>query len=482
MERKKALLGVDIGTTGVKSMLFDRNGEILGESYREYSLIFSDGGIEQDAGQWYENAADTAREALKKSALSPRDVAAMAVSTQGIACVPTDADGAPLSNAISWMDTRSIGEARAIAALWGDETLFRRTGKNPACYTLAALLWLKENRPELFARARRFLLPQDYMLLRLTGNALTDPSMACGTMAYDIEKHAYMRKEAAALGVDTALLSPVGKMGERAGGLTARAAARFGLWEGMPVAIGAQDQNCAALGAGIGPGVAVLSLGTAAALGMLTDPARPDPKRRVTLVCMGDDRYLTQTVVNAAGAALKWFRGAMAPDMSYDDICEAAAASCPGARGVMFFPGLNETDLNRPAGCFTGLRLDTTRADLARAVLEGVSYAIARELNEHERVAGRCRELRVFGGGAQSAVWRQMLADMTLHSVALPETHETACLGAAVLAAKATGLIDDLYAPGELLRPPRDVRVPCGDNLYAEPARAYAQRKAELGL
>lgn len=484
MDRKKWVLGVDVGTTGVKSLLFDLDGRAWGSAYEEYGLLFTPEGIEQDSALWWECMQRTTRLALKGTGVRAEDVAGMAVSTQGISCFLAEEDGTPLMPSINWMDTRAGAQARQIEAHLGKKMLFARTGKNAACYSLAMLMWLKANRPAVYTRAKRFLLPLDALNLRLAGKAVMDTSIACGTLAYDIQKHAFMSELLAWAGIEGGLFSDVGEMGALVGGLLPETARELGLSSETVVALGAQDQNCAALGAGIDEGVAVISLGTSSALGMLTASPQPDPHCRVTRVCMGKERYLTQTVVSTAGAALKWFRNTIAPNMQYDSICQLAASVSPGASGVKFCPTLSGGKEETAYGCFTGLKLSTTLADMARAVLEGISYALVRELGEHERCAGECREIRVFGGGAQSAVWRQILADMSGKPVSLPATHETACLGAAILAAKGAGLIADPYHPQGMLRPPQDLCLPQPENVarYKQCGAEYEAMYESMGI
>lgn len=461
----RCFLGIDMGTTGIKSMLFDTSGRVHGSGYAEYELIFTDAGVEQDASLWWMHVAQTAREAIANADVPPDAVAGVAVSTQGIAGVLVDRDGMPLMNALSWLDTRSTAEVGELLRHMDAPALFQHTGKNPGAYAAPQLMWLKRHCPEIWARAAWYLLPLDFVTMRMTGRPLMDESIACGTLAYDLRRHAFMEELLAAVGLSADCFAPLGSMGNAAGVLTDQAAAQMGLPPGTPVALGAQDQRCAAIGAGIAPGVATISMGTAAAMCMITERCQPDPMRRVTLVCAGAKRYMTESVVSTAGAALKWFRNTLAPDCDYDGISRLAAGVPIGANGVMFYPNLSKGEA---AGSFTGLRLSSTRADMARAVLEGVAFALMRGLRDHERCVGPCQEIHIFGGGARSEVWRQILADMTGKPVLLPATHETGCLGAAILAACGAGYIADPFAPGRMVRPPIAVSMP-GDDTH----RAY---------
>ncbi len=481
--KDKYLLGIDLGTTGVKSILFDMRGNALGVCYKEYELIFIGEYVEQKAELWWENVALTSREAMAQAGVAPEQVAGLSVSTQGIAGVLTDGNGVPLMNALSWLDNRSYEIALKIADHMGADVLFRHTGKNPGAYALPQLMWLKEHCRETYDRAVKYLLPLDFAMKCMTGRAVTDYSIACGTMGFDLREHVYMKELLDWAGIDETKFSEVGCVGDVVGPLLPEAAEKMGLAAGTPVVLGAQDQRCCAIGAGIGPGIATISLGTSSAMCMLTDSSKTDPLRHITLVSADENRYMTESVVGTSGAALKWFRNTVTPDLSYDQITALADTSPAGANGVLFYPDLVDPKHNGLAGCFIGLRLATTRADMARAVLEGISYSLVSALEDHERCVGACEQIRAFGGGANSSVWCQILADISGKPVALPATHETGCLGAAIIAAKGAGLLRDVFAPGDMLQAPSRVNVPdpAAHTLYNSYRARYKEVRKRLG-
>lgn len=445
---KRYLLGIDLGTTGCKSMVFDLEGNILGKSYVEYDLIFTPEGVEQDAELWWEHVCATAKDASAQA--GAEHIAALSVSAQGIAGVPVSKAGKPLMNALSWLDNRSAREMDVLCKTYGEERLFRETGKNPGAYTLPQVMWLKANRPEIFARTERYLMAMEFLMYRMTGRAVTDYSMACGTMAYHVGKKHWMEE----LLADTVgdLFAPLGCMGEQVGVLLPEAADALGLADGVVVALGAQDQKCAALGAGIGKGIATISLGTSAAMCTLTDAADVDEERFVNCCGMDDAHWLMETTISTAGAALKWLRNTLFEGVSYETLNHMAECSPCGANGVMFFPHFTADKKGATGGTFTGIGLATQKEDMVRAVMEGVAHTLAVHLEQHERVGGAVRAVHLFGGGALSAVWRQILADRTGKSVVLPATHETGCLGAAILAAKGAGRIADIYHPKGMVK------------------------------
>ena len=188
------LIGLDLGTTGCKSMVFDTTGQILGEHYIEYEVTFlPDGGAEQDAELWWQYAAEAVAAAVRKAGIDPKEAAGISVSSQGCAFVPVGRDGKPLANAISWYDTRALPQARALYARYGEKELFYRLGHPAESLVFPEILRLKEEAPELYQKTWKFLMPHDYLICRMTGRAVTDPSMASGSMCYDVSTGAWAR-------------------------------------------------------------------------------------------------------------------------------------------------------------------------------------------------------------------------------------------------------------------------------------------------
>ncbi len=447
-------IGVDLGTTGCKCIVFGGGGEPLSQSYFEYDLIHRGGLIEQDADLWWSLVQRAVRESVAACPGGARDVSALAVSSQGISFVPVDETGIALHNAISWLDNRALPQAERIAGEFGERGVFLRTGKriNP-CYTLPKLLWMREELPDLYRRTSKFLMGMEYITCRMTGKAVTDYSMASGTMAFDITSRQWDRDLLEACGVDAAKLPDIGCAGSFVGEI--QAAAGLGLPEGVKVYLGAQDQKCAAIGAGIRGGVAAVSLGTATAVSMLCGAPVLDSGMRIPCFSLDDNRWILEAVVGTSGASLRWLRDTVFAGADYETITEQAVKSPAGANGVMFFPHLQGATspwwVSSAAGTLHGLTLATSRADIARAVLEGVAFQIAANLRALEEISGEAvEELRLFGGGAKSALWRRIIADAAGKTVSVPHTVETANLGAAMLA----GL------GGDALPPPRAVVQP----------------------
>ncbi len=471
----RALLGIDLGTTGCKAMLFDTDGAILGSRYIEYGLIFTPEGVEQDSEDWWTNVCLCVRGALKEADIEPSSVAALSISSQGISGVPVDAEGRALYNSLNWLDNRSVEEQAEMQEALGLERIRTVTGKNKTDYSLPELCWLLRRRREELAGIRRYLMPLDYLTLRMTGRALTDYSMACGTLAFNIRRHEWESDFFRALDIPENLFADALPMGTPVGRLTPKAAEELGLSTDTLVVLGAQDQRCASLGAGMEKGIVTVSLGTAAALCSLVDEPVTDPLSRVTCCTMDGQRGALESTMGAAGAGLKWLRNTCFKGTPYPELDELALAAGPGSHGLIFLPRISSEE-----GMFFGLSLDTAPGDMARAVLEGVAFELRRQVGDHERLLGEpIRELRIFGGGS-SKVWLQIIADITGKTVVRPRTAETACLGAALLAAKGLGLAEDIYQAQDLIGAPSARFTPHSENeaLYAKAYEKYLSLSA----
>lgn len=407
-------IGIDLGTTACKAARLDARGAVVAKFHKEYGLITRDGFVEQDAEIWWQLVL----EALKT--VGAPTVQGISISTQGVALVATDGQGKPLGNAISWLDTRAKEEAKALEDAVGGEYIRAVTGKTcGGSYVLPKLMWLK--RRGLYENARYFLLPLAYLNLRLTGRAVTDYTVAGGTMAYDMTNKRYDPTLLQAAGISESVLAEVACMGSPVGRLLPEVARQTGLPE-CTLYLGGQDQKLAALGAGIDENTVTVSLGTASAVSRLT---RQLPTE---LPCSAfrfdEDHYSLEGVLDTSGGALKWLMGILGqPDY---EAMNRLAEEAGDSGGLVFC-----TDLTA-GGSVENLRLGTTKGHLVYALMEGVSRAIG-ALAEN---MGGCEKLVVFGGGARSPVWCRILAKTTGKTVCVPETEETGILGAARLASQ----------------------------------------------
>ncbi len=439
---KKNYLAIDLGTTGCRSILFDGGLNILGSAYEEYGLITPrENWTEQNAEDWWNLTVSTAKAAISGAGIDPTAIDGISVSSQGITVVPVDRDWKPLCNALSWLDVRAEKETAAIQREYGDRYIFELTGKHiDPCYTLPKLLWLRENRSDLWDQTWKFVMPMDFLIGRFTGNCVTDHSMASGTLLYDLKNCCWSQELLEHYQIDPDKLPQIQWSGSCAGYVQPSVAEELGLRPDCVVAVGAQDQKCAALGAGIQNGTMTISLGTAGAIEKLWTEVKTAEHTNVGWCGnVNPGTWVTEGVINTAGTCLRWVRDLMFPGESYDTINREAAES---AGSLLFYPYMNGPSspdyYPDSQGCFYGVNLATRRGDFASAVMDGIAYQI-RILLEAMDAYGSVETLVLFGGGAKSPLWCQKIADISGMEIRVPSTEEAAGAGAAMLAAQATG-------------------------------------------
>jgi len=461
-ETVDTLLGIDVGTTGAKVALCRAaDGVVLATGFAPYPLAHPrPGWAEQDPADWWAACGAAARECLARGAADgkpgPASVRGIGLSGQMHGAVLLDADGAVVRPCIIWADQRSGAECDEIHARVGLARLVERTG-NPALtgFTAAKVLWVRNHEPEAFARARLLLLPKDYVRLRLTGEAAIERSDAAGTNLLDIATGDWAHDVLAALDLPASLLPPVCSSTELCGGLTAEAAAHLGLPAGVPVAGGGADNACGAIGAGVvAPGPALLSIGTsgvvlAPSAEPRVDRSAPVPRLHTFFHAAPRTWYL-MGVTQAAGLSLRWARDVLgAPgDAGYDELTAEAEGVPPGAEGLLFLPylqGERTPHLDPQArGAWLGLTARHRRPHLVRAVLEGVAFSLKECFGLLAEQGAPLGEVRVTGGGARSALWRRICADVLERPVVSLAADEGPAFGAALIAGTAVGLYPSL--------------------------------------
>lgn len=410
-------IGVDLGTTACKAALYDSHGRALAQFLKEYPLIKQDGRIEQDASLWW---------SLVKTAISSvargysEAVQAISVSTQGISFVPVGRKGEPLYNAISWLDLRGDKELSQLAQRFQDAEIYQKTGKHlNGAYTLPKLMWFKKHHSDLYKRTHRFLMPLDFLNQKLCGRAITDYTMASGTMLYNLNDKKWDQELLEFTGLDPSKLPEVQCMGSQLGPILSEVASELGIPQETQIILGGQDQKLAAIGAGIGKRACTVSLGTSAAVTELIprfDPASHKPQFR-----LDDTHFVKESAVSISGAAVKWLSQLLG-SLSYKEMDTLAEETRNGAGSVWFQPTLLE------GASIGGLTLSTTRGEIIYALYEGISREIK------ACVGDAVTEIKVFGGGAKSRIWCKILAQVLKKDLEVLDTTETACLGAAILA------------------------------------------------
>ncbi|WP_062562965.1 xylulokinase [Paracoccus aminovorans] len=456
----QALLGIDIGTSGCKALLIGIDGAVIAADVATYPLSQPHPGwTEQDPELWIEGARKAVAGALAKA--PGVEILCVGLSGQMHGLTPLDADHRVLRPAILWNDQRNGAECAALTeAAGGLEGLLAATNNRMLVgYTGGKILWMRNHEPELFARMAFALNPKDYLRLRLTGEVASEVSDASGTGFFDVRRRQWATGLIETAGIDPALLPPVHESQEITGRVSAKGAALFGLSQGLPVAGGGGDSVIQTIGSGvIAPGELQTTIGTAGILAAALDAPQDNPDGKLQVFCnVAADKWHCMGVSLNAGGAMGWFRDTLCKGVPFEQLVAEAADSPAGARGLLFLPYLNGERCPHPdplaRGAFIGLTARHRRADLTRALMEGVVHAFA-DMHALMRPMGiDGRIVKVSGGGARSALWRQIQADMFGCDVVTTEgAAEGAAFGAALVAGLAVGIWPDATAAARCCR------------------------------
>lgn len=447
------LLGIDVGTTGTKTLLFSAQGQLLGHAYRGYPLSTPQvGWSEQRAEDWWQAVVDTVREVCTTQEIR-QNVAAISLSTQGGTIVPVDASGNALAPALVWNDHRCTAQKEAfLREVGGDDLMYGTTGWHLGTGLPALLIrWLQENDPEVFAKTQRFLSVPDYIAMKMTGIPAVDFSNAGINQLCNIQSKAYDERLLAFAGITQEQLPRLVPSGETVGPLTEAAAAALGLSTHTVLVSGAHDQYAVALGAGAsGAGDILIGSGTCwvvTAIGSEPDFASGLSQSVAAVPGM----WGSLQSLSSGGVCLDWLRKNIS-EMSYEEINREVSARKAAENGLFFYPFTGKsgkTDRFQRAS-FLGLDLSHDRMDMVRAVMEGVVFQTLWML-ESFRVKPSEAGIILAGGASKSPVWSQLLADISGLPVRIPEVADLACVGAAVMAGVGCGIYPDAKAGYEAL-------------------------------
>jgi xylulokinase len=471
-------LGVDVGTGGSRAILIDSSGRqaaAVSVAHEEMAMeqpLWA----EQRPENWADAAFEAIRGALAAAVISGDQVRGIGLSGQMHGLVILDRDYRVIRPALIWCDQRSQAQVDWINQRLGAAKVLEHTA-NPVLtgFTLPKLLWVHDHEPHNFERARHVLLPKDYVRYRLTGELATEVSDASGTAMFDVVHRRWSFEMMDGLGLDRAILPRAYESVGVTGTISERAAALTGLAPGTPVAGGGGDQAASAVGNGVVESGAVsCTLGTSGVIFAHMEQVAYDPEGRVHTFCHAvRDKWHVMGVTQGAGLSLQWFRNQFAPGMSYDELLAEAAGSPPGARGLYWLPylmGERTPHLDAAArGGWIGLTAKHTRADLIRALIEGVAYSQKDGLDLVAALGVNARSVRASGGGARSRLWRQILADVFGAPVVTMASDEGSALGAAILGMVATKEYSSVEEACRAIVRERDVVEP-----RAEESKVYA--------
>jgi xylulokinase len=448
-----ALVGLDVGTTGVKAVAITPEGEVLARAERGYPLSTPRSGwSEQDPEDWW-----LAAEAALAEVSGTYDVAGIGLSGQMHGLVALDGENRVLRPAILWNDQRTGAECAEIERLLGLPRLIELTGNRALPgFTAPKLLWLRTHEPDSYARIRRICLPKDHVRLRLTGSWAIDVADASGTLLLDVAGRHWSDAVLEALDIPSDWLPPVLESPE-VSGMTRG---------GAPVAAGAGDCAAAALGVGVDrPGPASIVLGTSGVVFAALPAYHPDEQARVHVFCHAvPGEWHAMGVMLSAAGSLQWLRDAIAPEVSFDELVDGAGQWAPGVDGLLFLPYLQGERTPhadpRARGAFVGLDLRHDRGALVRAVLEGVAFALRDSLDLLEGLGVEVTSARVSGGGARSELWLRICASVLGVPIERTVVQEGSAFGAALLGGVAGGIFADVHEAVAAAVRTRDVVEP----------------------
>ncbi len=446
-------LGIDLGTTGLKALLVRTDGTVCGTGYRRYSISIPEAGCaEQNPEDWWKAFREAVGEALSASGVKQEEVKGIGLSGQMHGMVLTGEDGRLLCPAIIWCDQRSVQEVSWLYEQIGPRKLGEWI-RNPVCvgFQLCSLLWVRKHRPALYGKARHVLLPKDYLRFLLTGEYGSELTDACGTAMFDCAGQDWSEPLLTALTIDRGILPDANHLPtDIQGVLTARAAEDLGLKAGIPVVFGGGDQPMQAVGNGLlKPGCVSVTLGTGGQIFAPVGSPVYDPALRTHTFCHADRNmwYVMGATLNCC-LAQNWFFEKVLEERDVKKLHEQAAAVPPGSDGLIFLPYLTgeRTPHMDPGaqGLFFGLTLRHGRASMVRAVIEGISYALADAMDCVERLIPPADRLLLSGGGAGSGLWKQIMADLFDLPVYTSSMKEAAGVGAALCAMTGTGVYESL--------------------------------------
>jgi len=446
-------LGIDTSTTSSKALLIDELGNVVAAASNPHTLqtpkpLWS----EQDPREWWDAVAASIRAVLEKAGISGEEVGAVGLTGQMHGLVLLDDAGNVLRPAILWNDQRTQSQCDEIHQIVGKERFIQITG-NVALpgFTAPKILWVKENEPDEYMKARHVLLPKDFVRCRMTGEYAMDKADGAGTVLFDLKMRDWSEEVLAALDIPRTWFPKTFEGTECTGYVTDETASLTGLKAGTPVVAGGGDQAAGAVGVGaVEPGVIGLTVGTSGVVFATTPSALIEPEGRLHAFCHAvPGRWHFMGVMLSAAGSLQWYRDTLAPNDSFDDLLKEAESIPAGSEGLQFLPYLSGERTPHPdplaRGAFIGLTLRHSRAHLTRAVLEGVAFGLKDSFTLIQNAGlGEITQVRASGGGTKSALWRQIMASVLNAELVTVNTTEGGAYGAALLAGVGAGVWSDV--------------------------------------
>lgn len=449
------LIGIDASTTATKALLIDHNGAVVAVAATEYNFetpqpLWS----EQSPDLWWNGTINSIRQVLAQSNIDPASIGGIGLTGQMHGLVLLDSTGEVLRPSILWNDQRTAAQCDEMRKRIGQERLIQRTGNDALTgFTAPKLLWVRDNEPEIYAKVRHVLLPKDYVRYKLTGDMATDRTGAAGTSLLDLRTRDWAEDVLDALEIPHEWLPSTHEGSEVTGTISAAASEATGLPTGISVVGGGGDQAAQAVGVGaVEEGIVAVTLGTSGVVFATVNEPFIEPAGRLHAFCHSvPERWYLMGVMLSAAGSLRWYRDTLTPGVDFDDLLAPCAELAPGSEGLLFLPYLTGERTPHPdplaRGAFVGLTVRHTQPHMTRSVLEGVAFALRDSFELMKNVGlSAITQVRISGGGAQSALWRQIIADVLNSGLVTVNTTEGAAYGAALLAGVGAGVWSSIDA------------------------------------
>ena len=435
-------VGIDLGSTNIKVAFYDKEMQLIDRQSSPVKYFTEGGVVEFDALKYSEELVDLISKVAKENGVKQIDE--IAFTGQAESLVTVGEDGKPLMNAISWMDERSVEECAFLDKKFPHAVCEEKTGQMAVLPTWPAtkILWLKNNKPEIYGKVKTYMLLKDYIVFYLTGNKFSDMSIATFSFYFDIYNKCYWKEMLDAIGVCESQLPPLCEPCTLAGELKEDISSKMGIEKGTRINVGTLDHFTGMIGTGnTAPGGITLSTGTVMALATMCGDSVPKNTGMAVHYGFKPDTYILLPVAESGGVSLEWFRRSCLKDVDFRTVDDEAAKRA--GNGVIFLPylvGTNAPEFDSDAvGTFWGLRQEHDAFDMALSVMEGVSFVLRKNCDHMANNGVKPSSIIATGGGSKSAVWCKLQADITGLPVRIPKEREAACLGAAMIAAVSSG-------------------------------------------
>lgn len=447
-------LGIDLGTSSVKIIIMDQAGKVIESVSKSYDVSYPEAGwAEQNPEDWWKGTKEGIKELLGRGTVKPEEINGLSFSGQMHGLVLLDEKNDVLMPAILWCDQRTQKQCDYLNNEFGQDKLSKYTGNKALTgFTIPKVLWVKENRPEIYSKIAHMMLPKDYISFKLTGSFASDMSDAAGTVMLDVENRKWSKEMLDLLEIDEAVLPKVYESWQVIGKVSEEASKETGLSTKTLVTAGAGDQAAGAVGTGtVDAGILSVALGTSGVVFACDEKFAVDKENRLHSFCHANGKWHQMGVMLSAAASLQWWVENVNSDIegdAFEKLLSEAEAAPVGSNRLLFLPYLmgERTPHSDPnaKGSFIGLTITHKRGDMTRAVLEGVCFGLRDSLEILRSLNVEVKEVRVSGGGSKSRIWRQILADTFNLKVSMINSKEGPAYGAAILAAVGCGVYNSV--------------------------------------